>query len=273
MGNFSCLKSSTINSEIEMDRDIDFKAYRSSSDNLFHKLEVEYNILKYLQLHDYSLLFSTHRDFQKPETADAFSEVIELHSFVHFTVNKIVGHPLLAQHVEQNEREKNIYEDYMKELYEMVRLAMKEFRKERIKVVQKIHLLPHAILYCYSPNSTKIQFLFNLFSVKGLFEKTQLFEEFIFIQIATASCIMFFIQNRISDKYHDLKAGEDVQESIFDTTEMKDLHKLKDIFINNLFEDQVILNRQEYEERMRSDKCIWIFSSKGIRSLLEIHNE
>jgi hypothetical protein len=273
MGNFSCLKSQTINSHIELDKQIDYKTYTSTSDTIFKKLEIDYNLLNNIQLHDYVILLSIHRELLKEDDLHPFSEQIELHSFVNFVSHKICEHPILIHYLEYQERGRNIFEDYMKELYEMVRLAMKEFRKERIKVVQKIYLLPHAILYCNSPNSIKIQFLFNVFSTNGLFQKTPLVEEFFFIQIATASCILFFIQNRISDKYQDLKTQVEVHGSVYDTTEMKDLHKLKDIFMKNLFGNETALNRELYEERIKDDNCIWIFSAKGIRSWLEIYNE
>jgi hypothetical protein len=269
----ACTKNGAPLRESIVENDIAFKHFTSASDADFAKLEHDYNLLKHIQLYEFLMMLTNHKDpGNQVNTGKSYNETIDLHSVVSFVDNKIFAHYLISEYIDQHQKEKNIFEDFMKELYEILRLAAKEYKKQKIKSINKFHLIPFALMFCLSSNSSKVNFFFNIFSKADCFERTPLLDEFIFMQIATASTVLYHSKEKIIDKYPELK-GTGNNESLLDSTEVADLHRLKDILITKLFEDKKSLTRHEFDEKILHEDFVWIFSPKGIRHMLEVHND
>jgi hypothetical protein len=268
-----CYKRGAPLRECIIENDIAFKRFTSSSDKSFYKLEYDYNLLHQIQLFEYLLLLTQHKGTSSQiDTGKSYDEVIELHSLVSFLENKIFAHHLINDYISSHEKEKNVFEDYMKELYEIIRLAAKEYKKQKLKSITKFHLIPHSMLFCLSSNSSKLSFFFNIFSKNECFERTSLLDEFIFMTIATASTVLYHTKEKLKDKYSDLPYSGNAEE-LLDSTEITDLYRLKDIFISKFFGEKKSLTRQEYDEKIISEEFVWIFSPSGIRYMLEVNND
>jgi hypothetical protein len=268
-----CYKRGAPLRENIIENDIVLKQFSSNSDKDFYKIEHDYNLIKQIQLYEYLMLLTQHKDHtNQVDTGKSYNEVIELHSLVSFLENKIFAHPLINEYIETHEKEKNIYEDYMKEQYEIIRLCVKEYKKQKVKSINKLHLIPHAMLYCLSSNSSKLTFIFDIFSKNECFERTPLLDEFVFMTIATASTVLYHTKEKLKDKYPDL-AGSSNNEGMLDSTEVADLYRLKDVFISKLFGEKKSLFRQEYDEKIISEDFVWIFTPNGIRYMLEVNND
>jgi hypothetical protein len=167
----------------------------------------------------------------------------------------------------------------MIELYSSLLLKLRKFRETNglpgITSLKKMHLIAIGLLYCHADNRSKVHFLFNLFvNDNGQFCQSEDFDEFLFSLFMIPSYCMLSARKKIGNNYDEIGKIEDIERFlILDAFETVDIVRLRDLFKTEFFKGNNFLNRQQFEGNFSSGDFGWIFSSKGIRANLEIHND
>jgi hypothetical protein len=271
----------------EVEVPLQFKSYTSSFDRFYVKLEDDYNLLKFFQLYEFILLLTNLRIEGQVETDKAYLHELDKARFSVFVDNKILKNHLIYEFTAENEERSNIFKDYMLELFDsLIKCSVdlyktknpgKKVKKGQISTVKKLTLISLGLLYCYSNNKSKVNFLFNLFlSEDGNFVLNEDLEDFLFfLFIIPASCSLWVIKN-LGDKYE--KIGP-ISESDFENTrnnfEVKDVLRLRGIFIRDFFKGETRLTREAFDKRFEiaDGDFGWIFNTNGIRRFLEVNND
>ena len=278
----------------EKEKDITFENHKSSLDFIFRKLERDYNLLKYFQLHEYVLLltyfhvepkadpFKKHGEVEKKENKQEMSA----EEFNIFLENKILKNYLLASLMNDKEEEILLFKAYAKLLFESLIESEKDhwriknpnmkLKKGHIKSVKKLYVISMGLLFCSSSNIAKVEMLYSLFSNENnQFERSEEFENFLFYLFITPSTCSFRALKGVAERYpkklEEISAADYTQKS--DALEISDIIRLKDIFLRNFFKGAGTVSKKDYEEKFRSENFGWIFNPNGIRLFLENNND
>lgn len=287
MGNNCCKKQGAVLKEEEPERDIEFRSHSSNIDKHYSKIEKDYNFLKFLQLYEFLLLLTNFKDeLQSNDHQDkSYLEEFDKLKFTVFLENKILKNHLLFEYVAEDERRANIFKDYMQDLFDaMIRAYIDLYKKKhpeqkikkgQISTLKRLYLIPIGLLYCQSNNRAKVGFFYNLFADEtGLFTKSELLEDFLYFLFIIPSTTSLRALKALSDRYDNLeKINEEDYIKIIDQCEVKDILRLKDIFLNDFFKDKNSLTKREFEDRFVSEDFGWIFNPNGIRLFLEKNND
>lgn len=271
----------------EPEKPLFFKEYTSSFDKLYTKIEEYYNLLKFFQLYEYLLLLTNLKIEGGNPQGKSMMQELEKPKFCVFVDNKILKNYLIYAYAVENEERTNIFKDFMLDLFDtLVRCSIdlykqknpdKKVKKGQISTVKKIAFIALGLLYCQSNNRVKVNFLYNLFlNEDGLFTLSEDLEDFLyFLFIVPASCSLIVIKN-LGDKYDKIGAiSEEDFINTRDNFEVKDVLRLRGIFINDFFKGKNTLTKDEFENKFFSEQeeFGWIFNTRGIRAYLEKHND
>jgi hypothetical protein len=205
--------------------------------------------------------------------------------FMIFIQNKIINNFLNIKFMNEKIEKNKIFEQYMSIMYDSL-LAAKvdnfktknpgvKVKKGSIKTIKKSILSCLGFLYCSSLNRYRMEALFDLFANEELnFEWNEDLEEFFYyLFICPSTCALRALKN-ISGNFpeHFKEIGSDEFININDAFEIKDVHRLREIFLKDFFGDKKILNREEFYDKFIKGDFGWIFSSNGIRYFLQKHN-
>lgn len=267
-----------------------FITYSSSLDSFFKPAEETYNLLKYFQMYEFLLLFShmkIHSEYQIDGNIEKHNYLKEItkDEFLIFIDNKIMRNYLVISLINDNELHAAIFKDFMSELYHSTLFAVIDHFKRKnpgvkvkkgsIKSVKKIYIFVIPLLYCLSSDKAKMDFFFDLFSQGDKFAKSpELFDFLYYLFIIPSTCAFRACRN-LGEKYpnkFDHVSNEDYLKNT-DAFEVNDIMRLIDIFIDTFFKSNDFVQRYEYEQKFCLGDFGWIFSPKGIRAMLEKHND
>jgi hypothetical protein len=279
--------------EEEKEKDLEFGNYTSSLCKYYKKMEKDYNLLKYFQLHEFVLILTL---FHVEPKVDPFKkDLIEKkeskqemnkEEFTVFLENKILKNFLVSFIMNDREDDIQLFKDYAKFLFDSLIECEKDYwriknpgiklKKGYILSLKKIHILPMGLLYCCSSNISKIDMIFELFSnTDREFELSEDFENFLFyLFITPSSCslrALKLIAQNFPKKLEEISPGDYTQRS--DALEISDIIRLKDKFLNDFFKGKTKISRKEFEDNFRNEDFGWIFSTNGIRLFLENNND
>jgi hypothetical protein len=275
----------------EPEPEIAFEKKTSSLDHYYKKIENDYNFLKYFQLYEYILLVTNMRvgedDANSIHDKD-YLEEIDKARFCLLLDNRILKNHVIYSIVVENESNTNIFRDFQLELYEaMLRANIDLFKKKHpdvkvkkgsIVAVRKLYIYAIGLLYCNANNRTKVNFFRNLFvNSQNLVEVDENFENFLFFLFIIPSTCSLRALKALTDKYDRLeKIDEEGYLKILDNFEIKDILRLKDIFIKEFFGEAKSLNATDFENKFTGvgrTNFGWIFDACGIREALERNND
>jgi hypothetical protein len=206
-----------------------------------------------------------------------------------FIENKVMKNFLVSSLIEK-ETDSDIFKAFMLEIYDSLVLcsidAFKrknpgvKVKKGQIKSIKKLDIIAVGILLACATNRSKIDFLYNLFSQEeGYFKHSEDLEDFLyFLFIIPSTCGFRSIKN-LGEKFPeqmDSLSNEEFYKKL-DAFEIEDIHRLKGIFITDFFKGSNRLSKNEFESRFVTatgeENFGWIFSSSGIRFMLEKNND
>lgn len=266
---------------------LSFKSYSSSFDKHYTKVEEDYNFLKFFQLYEILILLKNMKVDEPNFQKKTLVQEMDKSKFCVFVDNKILKNYLIYAYVNENEDRTNIFKDFMLDLFDtMLRCSIdlykyknpdKKVKKGQISTIKKLSIIALGLLYCQSSNRTKVNFLFNLLqNDDGQFPLNEETEDFLyFLFILPASCSLITIKN-LGDKYEKIGAmSEEDFVNTRDSFEVKDVMRLRGIFVNDFFQGQKTLTKDQFEQRFfaQDQEFGWIFSTRGIRTMLEKHND
>jgi len=290
----------------EKEVELNFVNYKSSLDDLFIKIENNYNILKNFPLSDFVFLLTIYHveneafhykkkpdgnfELMSSESTDgqphkSFNEEMTKAEFMIFIENKIIKN-FVINSLNINEDQTQIFKEYLVELYNSLLAARIDhtkttnpgvkIKKGSIKSLKKLYLISIAIFFCNSSNKTKVELLFNIFKdEKNNFVLSEDFEEFLFFYFLTQSLCGLRAIKLISPKYpnklQSISSEDFINKS--DAFEITDIERLRGILIENFFKGKQSLTRGEYETKFINGDFGWIFSTCGVRHHLEKHND
>lgn len=273
---------------VEEEPDIKFKKYSSSLEGYYEGVEGKYNFLKYFQLCEYLLLLTNMRvEKENPsETRDYFQEVSR-QDFLIFIENKIMKNFLVYTMLNEKEKNADIFKDFMVDLFDSeVGAAIDSFRhknpgvkvyKGQISSVKKLNVISIGLLYCCAKNSSKMNFFYNLFvNETGNFVNSDQLEDFLYFHFIIPATCAFRAIKKLGERYPEdfthLSNEEYFKKN--DAFEIKDIYRLKDIFIRDFFKGKERLSKSEFTANFtQEDGFGWIFSPSGIRAMLEKNND
>jgi len=206
--------------------------------------------------------------------------------FMIFIQNKVVNNFLNIKFMNEKLEKNKVFEQYMSIIYDSL-LAAKvdnfktknpgvKVKKGTIKTLKKLILSCLGFLFCSSLNRYRMEALFDLFANEELnFEWNEELEEFFYyLFICPSTCSLRALKN-ISGNFpeHFKEIANEEFININDAFEIKDVLRLREIFLNDFFGDKKVLNREEYYDKFIKGDFGWIFSSNGIRYFLQKHNK
>ena len=310
MGQACTKKSHSAPIQDELEPEIHFKTYKSTFDGHYTKVEGEFNILQYFQLFEYLTILTNleihHLNapvvIPKIETSTllannadsapglvvpekAFLAELTKADFQVFLENKVMKNFVVFAQVMKDETNANIFKEFMVELFDALILCYVDLYKKKnpgvkvlkgqIKSLKKLVIISIGLLFCKSSNRSKVNFFFNLFlNENGRFEKSQDLEDFLFFLFIIPSTCSLRVVKKLGDRYEKItKIDDESYLKLLDAFEIKDILRLKDIFIKNFFLGGKTLTKTEFEFKFVNEDFGWIFSTNGIRENLEKSND
>lgn len=279
----------------EEEVDIVFYNYYSNLDNYYKKIEKDFNLLQYFQMWEFVLLLTYFNVEPKSDplkkehnlSKRECDQEVNYEEYSVFIENKIFKNFLIIKFIQNHEEDYLLYKEYLKFLFESLIESEKDYwriknpgsklKKGYIKTLKKVYLFCLGLLFCSSPNNSKIDFLFNLFSNENkLIEVNESLEDFLFfLFILPSTCSLRAIKGlaeKFPKKLDGISSSEYMQKC--DALEISDIIRLRDIFIRDFFKGSKFINKSQYEENFKNEGNFgWIFSAKGIRQLLEKNND
>jgi hypothetical protein len=280
--------------EEEKEIELQFKSYSSSSDFIFKKIEDKYMVFKYFQLFEISQLITNIKTSQLPTESSSEKGVIKTYSnnventdFDIFIENRILKNNIIKSLVSGSDNVSEVFKEFIECLFRQLVKSRKDYflhkngagkriKKGSLDFLKKLHLYPIAILYSSSSNIGKVEWLFNLLSVNNkTFARNDDLDEFLFYLFLIPSLAGLNAINKAAEKFSDkLNAlNDDEYHKYTDAFEVKDVIRLKSIFLDEFFKTNNELTKNEYKLKFEFDNFGWIFNPNGIRSMLEKHND
>ena len=132
------------------------------------------------------------------------------------------------------------------------------------------------MIFCLSTNIGKIKLLFDLFAdEEKKFKKSEELNEFLLTMFISASYALVNSLYKLGKNHDDInKISNDEMAKLLNASELKDNQNLLEKFNETFFEDKESLTYDEFKNKFKNKEkgFGWIFSSKGIRFMLEKYN-
>jgi hypothetical protein len=269
---------------VEEYKDVVLKRYKSSNDSYYDIFEKQHNLLKYIRLCEYSILFNSfnfdpHKTGEILQKKRLFIEDLEKNELISFFKAKIINHHILNSYKGSNTLQ--IFLEFIIKLFEVVGKGLLSYirinnKKGGVqltdKKVKKYFLVAVGILFCSSDNLEKIDYIFHAFcNEKEKLEPGLQFEIFLYILCLSASFAGICSIQEVSKAYpievHAV-AQNDYMKTL-ETYEVTDIVTVKDNFVKNMFSGVLSLNYNEYREKISTEEFDWILTGPGIRTKLE----
>jgi hypothetical protein len=293
MGGLCNMSSVNQNNEIIVNtyvrRDL-IKRRKSMQDGYYDTFNRNNNLLKYIQLTEYAVLFTNFK-FQNDNTTDCvdqkqniFLENLDRFDYVGFLNTKIINHHLLKS-FKQSETVQ-IFLDFLTKLYDIIGKGLISYasmnnkkggEKMKDKSIKKYFLLAVGILFCHTDDGTKLDIFYHTFSNESNELVLNLhLKQFLFVQCLIASFGGMWCIHDVAKIYP--KAVPNVKEEDYlkalELYEVSDIVEITDKYAINLFnETSGKLTYEEFMERITNQGHDWIFSGAGIRNTLENKEE
>jgi hypothetical protein len=288
MGNVCNYLPINKNDEVTMERDlyvdVKLKRYKSSNDYYYEAFEKKHNLLNYIQLSEYSILFCNfnfdNKNKELLQKQRMFTEDLEKSEFLSFFKTKIINNHLIYSLKEDNDS-KQIFIDFLGKLYDIIGKGLLSYirvnnKKGEVQIKdkkqKKYFLVALGILFCQSDNTTKIDYLFEAFSNDlNKIEASSHFQIFLYVFFLIASFAGISIIHEISKIYP--KAIQTFNEEDYLKTleiyQVQDIIEIKDQFVKNFFGASESLTYFEYRDKLINDGYDWVLTASGIRATLE----
>ena len=291
MGNFCQNSSDSRDNEViirvETYKDVSLKRYTSEHDDYYDTFERKNNLLRCIQLHEFSILFGRYNfDHSAVNSVEVstkiriFTDNLEKGDFLSFFQCKVINNHACYEAKEEN-NSKQIYLDFLTKVFDTVGKGYISFIRHNNKAgrpsivdkkQKKYFLVAYGFLFCHSDNNGKINYLFEIFCNNlHKLEPTQDFHTFLYVLflIASYAGISSFLE--ISKMYpnHVPKISQSVFLKILDIYEVNDILTIKDQFIDSFFSIGGSLTYYEYKDKIVNEGFDWILSGAGIRRKLE----
>ena len=268
-------------------KDARLTIYKSSQDKYYRTFDKKFNLLKYIQLSEYSMMlneFNFSHKLKNPSEVlnknQIFSEDLENTEFINFFKVKVVNHHLVYN-FKDSEFTDQIFLEYLKKLFDTINKGMVSYSRisnkksgntKTEKKQKKYFLIALGMLYCQSDNWTKINFLFDIFcNENNKLEPSNNLQTFVFVLFLIASfagiiCIQELSKTH-TDQIKPLSQEDFIH--ILEIYDVMDITQIKDKFCKDFFGESGMLTRLEYREKIINNGFDWIFSGPGIRFMLE----
>jgi hypothetical protein len=268
-------------------RDPKLSPYKSSKDKYYKSFERKFNLLKYIQLSEFSMMFN---DFNfsptKPikkkisQKNEIFEESLEKEEFMTFFKIKIVNNHLVYS-VKDIDQQDQIFLEFLNNLYETIRRGMvsyasiykKTSRDIKLdKKPKKYFLIALGMVYCQSDTWTKINFIYDTFcNQNNKIEASLYFKIFLFVLILISSFagIICIQELSINYKEHLHALTEDDFMHVLEVYDVNDIVRIHSNFCQEFFGESGVLTYLEYCEKILNNGFDWILTSAGIRYMLE----
>lgn len=282
--------TSSVNSSHEIAMSPEFrknllKKFKSSQDSYYDSFNKNHNLLKYIQLTEYSVLF-TNFNFKNNNQLSSgdlkknlFLEALDRFDFVTFLNTKIINHHLT--YTMKHDESSQIFLDFLSKLYDIVGKGLISYasvhnkkggEKIKDKGIKKYLLLAIGILFCEAEDSTKVDIFFHTFSNESNELELNLFlKQFLYVQCLIASFGGIWCIHDVAKVYP--KAVSNVSEQDYmkalELYEVADIVEVTDKYVEKLFSGKDRLSYDQFIDRIFSQGHDWIFSGSGIRNTLE----
>ena len=267
--------------------ELNVKSYDSSFDDVFTYYETDLNVLRNIELLDFKqLLFNyTATNEEKDEAKNKVSleydyEISDV-MYRMFLEKKIFNHfevePILAKNESEAARAKALFSKMFDFYYKNYKFYLKKICREKGEhhhdKIKKLVLLSLGFVFCNtSSNYERALFFFNLFCDENREIKNSIdLETFLFFIILTPSNILLLAISTMTEEYEDLKLDEEKKIKIYSCFEVKDSKRILDITLEKLFKGKESINFNDFLSSV--SEIDWIFSTNGIRHILEKNND
>ena len=271
------------------EREIEFNKYISSNDDSLKIIEEKYNILIYI----YLLEFTNYLETFSSDTAtvpfkgkfknlfsskDEFLNTkINIDEFQSFLENKIFKINSVYEICGSNENLQSTFIDNFREIFKCLELKLNQnYNEKKRDRMKKKHILALGMIFCLSTNIGKIKLLFDLFAdEEKKFKKSEELNEFLLTMFISASYALVNSLYKLGKNHDDInKISNDEMAKLLNASELKDNQNLLEKFNETFFEDKESLTYDEFKNKFKNKEkgFGWIFSSKGIRFMLEKNN-
>jgi hypothetical protein len=268
-------------------RDVSLRRYTSSNDDYFDSFERKHNLLRCVQLSEFTFLFNMYTfDHSAMKHSEVrlkkrmFLEDLEKPEFISFIKTKIINHPASYVLKEEN-NSKQIFLDYLTKIYETVGKGYVSYIRNNNKAgkpaindkkQKKYFLLAYGFLMCHSDNMGRINYLFEAFSNdNNKIEATLNFEIFLYVLILIASYAGISSFLEIAKTYTSQVPSVSQKDLLktLEVYEVNDILFLKDKFVELFFGLGGSLSYIEYKQKLLEEGFDWILTGSGIRRKLE----
>lgn len=268
-------------------RDVSLRRYTSSNDEYFDNFEKKHNLLRCIQLTEFTFLFNMYTFDQSAIKHNEllikkriFLEDLEKSEFISFIKTKIINHHSVYVIKEEN-NSKQIFLDYLTKIYETVGKGYVSYIRNNKKTgkpiindkkQKKYFLLAFGFLMCHSDNMGRINYLFEAFcNDNNKIEASLNLEIFLYILILIASYAGISSFLEISKTYTSqvpLVSQKDLLKTL-EVYEVNDILFLKDKFVEFFFGLGGSLSYIEFKQKLLEEGFDWILTGSGIRRKLE----
>jgi hypothetical protein len=268
-------------------RDPKISTYKSSKDKYYKSFEKKFNLLKYIQLSEYSMMFNNFNfSHNKPlnkkfyQKKDIFEENLEKEEFMTFFKIKIVNNHLVytVKDIDNNDQVfleflNNLYDTISKGMVSYASIFKKKFPDIKFdKKPKKYFLIALGMVYCQSDTWTKINFIFDTFcNENNKLEASINFKTFLFVLILISSFASIICIQDLSNTYKDDLQALTQEDFIhvLEVFDVNDIVRIQTNFCQDFFGESGILSYLEYNEKILNNGFDWILTSAGIRYMLE----
>ena len=271
------------------EREIEFNKYISSNDDSLKIIEEKYNILIYIYLLEFTNYLETFSSntatvpFQGKfknlfSSKDEFLNTkINIDEFQSFLENKIFKINSVYEICGSNENLQSTFIDNFREIFKCLELKLNQnYNEKKRDRMKKKHILALGMIFCLSTNIGKIKLLFDLFAdEEKKFKKSEELNEFLLTMFISASYALVNSLYKLGKNHDDInKISNDEMVKLLNASELKDNQNLLEKFNETFFEDKESLTYDEFKNKFKNKEkgFGWIFSSKGIRFMLEKYN-
>ena len=271
------------------EREIEFNKYISSNDNSLKIIEEKYNILIYIYLLEFINYLETFSidtatvpfqgKFKSLYTSkDEFLNTkITIDEFQSFLENKIFKINSVYEICGSNENLQSTFIDNFREIFKCLELKLNQnYNEKKYNRITKKHILAMGMLFCLSTNIGKIKLLFDLFAnEEKKFTKSEELNEFLLTMFICSSYALVNSLYKLGKNHDDInKLSNEEMAQLLNASELKDIQNLLSKFNESFFEDKESLTYDEFKNKFKNKEngFGWIFSSKGIRFMLEKNN-
>lgn len=261
--------------------------YKSRLDKYYKNFEKRFNLLKYIQISEYSMMFNEYnftpsqsRSSSLRQKHDIFTEELEIDQFINFFKIKVINHYLVYDIKFDNDTNQ-IFLEFLNKLFDTICKGMVSFtslmKKKDTKIKydkkpKKYFLIAIGMIYCQSDYWMRMNILFDTFcnDVNKL-EPSVNFKTFLFVLFLVSSFAGIITIQDLSKIYKDNLKPLSQEEfvNILEVYDVNDIVRIQTAFCEDFFGESGELNYMEYREKIINNGFDWVFTSSGIRYMLE----